>query len=292
MELQRDPATRPFRFGVYMSNVTSRKDLIAKCQRAEDLGYDVIGVADHLDMWAPFPAVMLAAEVTERPKVATTVLNAAFYNPSLLARDVMAAHRLTDERLELGLGTGYMRSEFDACGLAWPAAPQRVDHLERSIAEIRRRFAGPNGIPRPPLWVTGRGDRVLRIAAREAEIIGLTGFAPGNDGHKGDLANADGLAERVAYVRAHLGKRSSRVELNVLVWRVMVTTNRIAAASNLGPARSLTPDELLNVPTVLIGTPMQIGEQLVEFRERFGFSYITVRDYFLDEFAPVIAYLR
>jgi len=289
---------RPFRFGVYLTDVTDRVDFVDKCVRAEGYGFDVIGIADHLNMWAPFPSLMVAAEATGRTRIATAMLDTAFYNPTLLARDVATADRLTDGRLELGLGTGYQRSEFDAAGIRWPDARARVDHLEYTITVLRHLFADPDHQPRPvqwpapPLWLGGRGDRVLALAARYADIIGFTGFAPAADGGKGDLADFDGVAERVAYVRNRLGNRDRLVELNVLVWRTMVTPNRRAKAAEIDGVRGLSADQLLDVPTVLIGTEKQIAEQLIEYRERLGLTYFTVRDCNLDSFGPIIELLK
>lgn len=297
-ELNPDPAQRPFRFGVGMTAAASRRDWIDKCRKAEDLGYDVIGVADHLGMPAPFPSLMLAAEVTDRPRVATAVLNTSFYNPALLARDVAAADQLTDGRLEVGLGTGYRKVEFDAAGIPWPSPRQRVAHLEYTVTELQRCFTDPHHMPQPsqcpgpPISIGGRGNRVLALAASEADIIGFTGFAPGNEGDTAYLADVDGITERVEYVRALLGERISRVELNILVWRVVVTNNRRAEAERLEPMRTLSADQVLGVPTVLIGKAREIADQLAEHRERFGFSYITVGEYNLEPLSQVIELLK
>lgn len=291
MRICDNPVDRPLRFGVCLTARTSRKEFIEKCRTAEAMGYDVIGVVDHLGMWAPFPALMLAAEATERPRIATAVLNTAFYNAGLLARDVATMDLFTDGRFDLGLGTGYMRAEFEAAGLPCLDPRRRVDRLERMVTDLRRLLAGDDHRV-PPVWLAGRGDRLLALAVREADIIGFNGFAAGRDGIMGDLATVDGVAERVRYVRDLLGASLAAVELNLLVWRVIVTNDRRAAAERLGPARSLTVDELLQVPTVLIGTPAQIAEQLVEYRERFGFTYITVGEYNLEALASVIEVVR
>lgn len=290
--------TRGFRFGVYLTDVTSRAEFLDRCRRAEAYGYDTIGVADHLGMWGPFPAVMAAATATVRPRITTALLNAGFHNPTLLARDVATVDVLTGGRFDLGLGTGYERQEFETAGLAWPDPRRRVDHLAGTVARLREVFADPARLPRPvqrpgpPLWIGGRGDRLLALAAEHADIVGFTGFAATPDGRKGDLATVDGLAERVAHVRRHAGDRYPGLELNVLVWRVLVTPDRRGTAARLCPVRGLTASQLLDVPTVLVGTVAQIAAQLVEFRERLGISYFTVRDRNLDDFGPVIERLR
>lgn len=298
MGLNPNPADRPFRFGVGMTAAAKRKDWTDKCRKAEELGYDVIGVADHLGMPAPFPSLMLAAEVTQRPRLNTAVLNTGFYNPALLARDIGATDQLTDGRLEVGLGTGYLKSEFEAAGLPWPTPRQRVDHLEHTVRELQRFFGQADYQPRPaqwpypPLCIGGRGDRVLALAAQEADIISFTGFTSHNDGGTGYLTDIDGVAERVDFTTRLLGERIKQVEFNSFVWRVLITNDRRAEAARLEPMRRLSAEQMLNVPTVLIGTARQICDQLIEYRERFGFNYITVAEYNLEAMAPVIEILH
>src|SRR4051794_36827258 len=177
-----------------------RGDWVDKCRKAEDLGYDVIGVADHLGMPAPFPAAVLAGEATERVRLTTFVLNAAFYNPALLARDVAGTDQFIDGRLELGLGAGYVKAEFEEAGLPWLRAGKRLDHLEHTITELRRLFADPEYQPQPrqrpspPLLVGGWGDRTLRLAAKYADIIGFTGAAVDGEGKLAGLADASALS--------------------------------------------------------------------------------------------------
>lgn len=110
-------SSRLFRFGVNLLAPAPLDEWRAKCRRAEELGYDVILVPDHLGMPAPFPSLVAAAEVTERPRLGTFVLNAGFWNPTLLAREVATTDTLTGGRLELGLGTGYIPAEHDTAGL-------------------------------------------------------------------------------------------------------------------------------------------------------------------------------
>lgn len=297
MNVTAGPEERAFRFGVYITG-DSKEELTKKCRRAEAIGYDILGAPDHLGVMAPFPLLMLAASVTERPRLATAVLNAGFYNAALLARDVAATDAFSGGRLELGLGTGYIKADFDGAGLPWPTPSARVDHLEGLIAKVRQLLADPGHRPQPfqqpapPLWVAGWGNRVLALAARKADIIGFTGFGKGAYGYNTDLFDADTIMERVEYTRTLLGERLGEVELNIFVWRVVHTKDRRSVAGRIGPSRGLTTEQALRVPTVLTGTARQIAEQLYEYRERFGFSNITVGDYDLDALAPVIELLR
>ncbi|SFA79660.1 probable F420-dependent oxidoreductase, MSMEG_2516 family [Amycolatopsis marina] len=288
----------PFRFGVNMLVPTDRSGWVEKCRKAEEFGYDVVGVADHLGMPAPFPALVLAAEATERVRLNTFVLNAAFYNPALLAREVAGTDQFTEGRLELGLGAGYVQQEFETAGIPFERPGRRIDHLARTVTELERLFADPEYQPRPaqpsgpPLLLAGRGDRLLTLAARHAKIIGFTGAAAG-DGRFPRLDTAEGVDERVAFARKQLGDRADDVELNILVQRVAVTTDRRRTLEKLAEeAPDLTAEQLGEVPTILAGTPAQLAEQLRERRERFGFSYVTVLEDNLEKFAPVIELLR
>jgi probable F420-dependent oxidoreductase len=148
--------TRKFRFGVALSMLRSRVQWRDAVRRAEDLGYDVLHLPDHLATPAPFPALLLAAEMTNM-LVSPFVLNAGFYKPALLARDAAALDLLTDGRFELGLGAGYVKQEFEAADLAFPSARERVDHLAHTTHYLRQH------VPSVPIMVAGSGDRVLTL---------------------------------------------------------------------------------------------------------------------------------
>lgn len=292
---------RPFRFGASMVTPSTGDEWRKKCREAERIGYDVIVVADHLGMPAPFPALVAAAEATERPRVGTFVLNAGFWNPTLLAREVATTDALTGGRLELGLGTGYVKPEHDAAGLPWGTPGERVSHLRRTIEELDRLLGSeehqpqPLQKPRPPLLVGGNGDRMLRLAAEHADIAAFTGakVTPGDTSGKMSHLTPEELDERVATYRRLAAGRSEPAELNLLIQLVEVTDDRRAAIRPvLDHIPHLTEDAALGLPLLLVGTVRQIADQLRAQRERFGFSYITVLEPYFEAFGPVIEELR
>ncbi|MFJ9618990.1 LLM class F420-dependent oxidoreductase [Streptomyces noursei] len=292
---------RPFRFGVNMLTLDTGPAWREKCRRAEELGYDVLLVPDHLGWPSPFPALVAAAEATERPRVGTFVLNAGFWNPALLAREVATTDALTGGRLELGLGTGYVKAEHDAAGLPFGTPGQRVDHLERTVTELDRLLGDPEHLPRaaqrprPPLLIGGNGPRMLRLAARHAEIAAFTGGrqAPGRPEGTLELLPAEKVAASLAAYQEYAADRAEPAELNILVQRVLVAGDRRAAAREFAALPvGVDEEQALEVPTLLIGTPAQMADQLRERRERYGFSYITVLDPFLEAFAPVVEELK
>lgn len=308
---------RDFRFGFNFFDIASREDFTERCRRGERYGYDIALVPDHLGAPAPFPTMVAAADATERLRVGTLVLNAGFWNAHLLAREVATADRLTGGRVELGLGAGHMKWEFDAAGIAWEPFGARAERMARLIGELGGLFGGDGyerhrpvaehfglaplepvqrggfGGSGPPLLVGGTGDTVLRAAARYADIVGIAGAyqVKGEEPGTFRLGTAAEAEERVRFVREHAGERAAGIEWNVLVQHVQVTPDRRAEAERIRAERLpyLTAEEILDTPFVLLGTEAQIAEQLRERRERFGFSYVTVHAPFLDVLGPVIA---
>lgn len=283
----------PFRFAVNMLTPGSADEWRSRCRRAEELGYDLILVADHLGMPAPFPSLVAAAAATGRPRLGTFVLNAAFWNPVLLAREVTTTAALTGGRLELGLGTGYVPGEHERAGIPFLPPRERVDQLTRVVEELAGALKGAEGTPRVGLTIGGNGNRVLRLAARHADVMAFSGGR--FDGDAPTVLTAEELAERVE-VFAGFEKEAGRpvpVERNLLIQRVVVTEDRAAAAAEFAAVVPyLTEEQVLELPIVLLGTVREIADRVRALRERYGFSYFTVLDGAMEAFGPVLAELR
>ncbi|MEU9860279.1 TIGR03621 family F420-dependent LLM class oxidoreductase [Streptomyces sp. NPDC047971] len=282
----------PFRFAASMLTPGTGEEWRARCRRAEELGYDRILVPDHLGMPAPFPALVAAAEATTLPRVGTFVLNAGFWNPVLLAREVTTTVALTGGRLDLGLGAGYVREEHERAGIDFLPPGRRVDHLTRVVEELERILGSAEG-DRPPLLIGGNGDRVLRLAARHADVMAFTGGRTGSG--RVEVLSAEEMDERVATYR-RFEKEADRLapaELNLLLQRVVVTDDRAAAMAEFLPYVShLSEEEVPDLPLLAVGTVREIADQLRERRERYGISSLTVMDNAMEAFGPVIEELR
>lgn len=290
-------AERPFRFGVNLIAPAARGEWQDKCRRAEELGFDVVLVPDHLGFAAPFPAVVSAAEATSRVRVGTFTLNAAFYRPTLLAREVAGADQLTGGRLELGIGTGYVPDEFAAAGLPWPSNGQRVTHLVETVTAVRESLADPDYQPAPvqrpvPLLIGGNGDRVLRLAAQQADIVGFTGAGPGPEPGSLRLIGPDELTGRVAHVREAAGERFADLELNVLVQTVALTAGGPNTDLLAQWLPHLPADQRHRLPTLLTGSADEIADNLRKYRETYGISYVVVLEPSMAAMGEVIARLR
>lgn len=270
---------KDFRFGMSMRFFKSREALVEKVKRAEDVGFDVLCVPDHLGAAAPFPTLTAVAMVTTRLRLSMFVLNAAFYKPALLSRDVLDLEKLSDGRVEVGLGTGYVREEFEAAEIPYPSAGARVDHLEHMTTYLKQHH------PSTPIMIAGNGDRVLSIAARNADIIGLTGA------RVRDVS--DPFAERIEFVRNAAGDRFDSLELNLAITampRDGETEPDLKLTRRYSPG--LSDEEILSMPSVLSGSPREIADTLSAYREKYGVSFFTVQDNNIDNFSKVIAELR
>ncbi|MFF7975011.1 TIGR03621 family F420-dependent LLM class oxidoreductase [Streptomyces sp. NPDC007905] len=289
---------RPFRFGVNLLTPSPAAEWRATCRRAEELGYDVILVPDHLGTVAPFPALVAAAAATERPRLGTFVLNAGFWNPALLAREVAATDALTGGRLELGLGTGYVQSEHETAGLPFGSPRERVDHLRHTVEELDRLLGSRDHQPRPaqervPLLIGANGDRMLRLTAEHADIAAFTGARPGRATGTLEPLTAEELDERVTRYRASAAGRAEPAELNLLLQLVAVTDDPEPVLEPLLERQpQLTLEQALALPIVLVGPLDDVVARVRAQREQFGFSYLTVLEPYMEAFAPVMARLR
>jgi len=278
--------THPFRFGASISRIgPSRAAWRARAREVEDLGYDILQVPDHLGLAAPFPALVAAADVTSI-RLGTYVLNAGVLSPAYLARDVAATSRLTDGRLELGLGAGYVPEEFAAAGLPFGTPGSRLRKLEEVLTGMRELLAAEPDVPRPPVLVAGAGDRILTLAARTADIISFpitAGFGAGTP--------EQALAARVRRVREAAGEKIDEIELNLFVAGV---GQRVADIdlSVISAATGLPAEKLAELPGVLVGSAQQIADTLLRYREELGISYIGVLEDHMRAFAEVIPLLR
>jgi probable F420-dependent oxidoreductase len=306
---------KPFRFGVNVGRASSRAEWVEKARKLEDLGYSALTVPDHLaDLLAPMPALLSAAEATTRLRVGTNVLNNDFRHPVLVAREAATVDLLTDGRLQFGLGAGHMQSEHDQAGLRFDAGGTRVERLAEAVTIVKGllkgeqvTFAGrhyrvtnhtihppPVQRPHPPILIGGNGRRLLTLAAKEADIVGLSGITFRRGGAQPDLSGwrPAGVDARVQLMREAAGDRYDRLELNALVQRVVVTDDRRQAAEELTHRwTQLSPEEILQSPYVLIGTLDQLVEDLQARRERWGISYYVIFEPYIDVFAPVVARL-
>ncbi len=307
------PHARKFHFGVQIGSATSRKDWLQKVKKAEDIGFTTIAMPDHFsEQLGPIPALMTVAE-NSNLRLGTLVLDNDYKHPVVLAKEAATIDLLSEGRVELGIGAGWMRTDYEMSGIPYDAPSVRVDRFEEGLKVLKGAFAeGPFSFegkhytitnydgqpkpvqkPHPPFLIGAGGKRMLTIAAREADIIGINPNL--RAGEVSVEAGRDGAPERadlkLAWVREAAGNRFDEIEFQSLVYIGVVTDDRKGQAENFAPAFGLTTEEALEAPNALVGTVEQICEDLRARRERWGLSYYTLGEWVMDDLAPVVEQL-
>lgn len=305
---------RGFRFGVQVSKETTAKGWAELARRTEATGYEVLTMPDHFtDQLAPVPALMAAASATTTLRVGALVFDNDYKHPVVLAKELATIDLLSDGRLDIGLGAGWMISDYEEAGMPYDSPKVRIDRFIEGVAVIRGAMAeGPfsfsgdhytitnyNGQPkpiqaRPPLLIGGGGKRVLTYAAREADIIGINGtLTAGVVGPEAlSTMTAESVDEKVAIVAAAGAHRINDIEMNIRTFFVKVTNDRTATVEGISSMFGVSKDMIDASPFALIGSVEECIEQLLERRERWGFSYTIVGAENIDECAPIVAALR
>ena len=304
---------RPFRFAIIARWAGGGTRWREFARRAEGQGYDTLLVTDHLGkQLAPIPAMMAAADATERLRVGSFVFANDYRNPVLLAKEIATIDVISGGRVDLGIGAGWSIGDYRQLGIAYEAPAVRVARFEEATLLLDRLLRGetvdhegehyhlraarvlpvPFQKPRPPFMIGGGGVRVLRFAARHAEIVS---FIPSFDVRgrpKLDTLRERSFAERIALYRRAAGARASDVDLNIWLLDAGVTdTARDFRRAALTSAKR-GANALAGFPFLLYGSRSSLREQLRERRERLGVNYISVPGQALDEFAPVVQELR
>ena len=305
---------RPFRFGLQCKGPADGAGWAELARKAEDLGWSVLTVADHFDEgMAPIPALMAAAGATTTIRLGTMVLANDYRHPVVVAKEAATVDLLSGGRFELGIGAGWTTKDYEEAGFPLERPGIRIARLAEAIEVIRGLWSeGPftfggdhyritemDGLPKPaqpagpPIVIGGGGERILRLAARHADVIGLNvNLAAGVIDER---AFPDGVPDvtdrKLGWIRESAGDRFDAIELQVRVHLAMVTDTRSAVIDELSPAFGLTPEQAAETPHALIGTHSEICDQLIERRERWGISYLGMSGDQLDAFAPVIARL-
>jgi len=306
-------AQHKFRFAVQTSSGRTREEWAEKARKVESLGYSTLLIPDHFnDQLAPMPAMMAAADATTTLRVGSLVLDNDYKHPLVHAKEAATIDVLSGGRLEFGLGAGWMRTDYDASGMVYDPPGVRISRFKEGLTVIKGllgegpvNFAGTyytitnhEGTPKPvqkplPILVGGGGKRVLSIAAREANIVGINfnleqGAVNRTTMQTGGAGSTD---EKIGWIRAAAGSRFDELELNVTVFVAIVTDDQAGMAERVAPGFGMSPAEVLDSPHALIGSVDQIVETLQARREHYGISYVAFSGDGFDRLAPVVARL-
>jgi probable F420-dependent oxidoreductase len=299
----------PFRFAVQQASAKSGERWIALARRAESLGYDVLVMPDHLGrQLSPFAALSAAAAATTRLRVGAFVFANDYRHPLILAREAASLDLLSNGRLEIGLGAGWKTSDYRQLGMEYNPASKRIDRLAEATPLIKRLLAGetvthrgehyqldrasvgvePVQKPRPPLAIGAGGPRMLELAAREADIVGLV---PGFDAH-GRIhlrqATESATARKIALIRDAAGDRFERLEINMWLGDAGLVGSGNSLVGSVAAAARWAPTAIYGSPYLLYGTLDSVRERLLRRRDKFGISYYTIPGHAMESMAPLV----
>jgi probable F420-dependent oxidoreductase len=316
-------ARRPFRFGMMGEHVRTAQELTDTARAAEETGYATFLLRDHFieepfgHQLAPLTALATAAAVTRNLRIGSMVFAHDYRHPVLLAKEVATLDQLSGGRFELGLGAGFSRPEYEQAGMTFDPPAARVRRFAETLAVLKGLFADPpltfSGEhhtitdldsfpkpaqrPHPPILIGAGGRRMLTIAAREADSIGILtasivdGALQSKD-PRGMLAGS--IAERIGWIRDAAGARFDGIELSLFCSVVLTEGSREDAAEQLARTRGwqdVRVDDVLAMPSVYIGTLDRVVDEMIERRERYGISYHIVLDQHLHTVAPLVVRL-
>jgi len=319
--------TRPFRFGVQSFHANSGKAWAEQAVTAERLGYSTFHLADHiigagpalertnhpLQNLAAVPAMAYAAAVTSQIKIGCRVFCIDYHLPVVLIKEAMTIDLLSDGRLELGLGAGWLADEYQAIGLSMDSPGQRIDRL-RHVVEATKAYAGPDqlaidnadiqwrefeGTPNafasrtPPIMIGGGSPKVLRLAGEVADIVSLNfNNRKGVIGPDGvQKSTAEETAKKLRWIKEGAGDRFDQLELEIGAYFTFVTEDKAPIVAGFAQNFGTSPEAMLEHPHALFGSVDEICETLEHRREQYGISYVTVGHASMESFAPVVARL-
>jgi probable F420-dependent oxidoreductase len=306
---------RPFRFLADIHEIVPGAELAARARRAEQMGYHALVLPDHLlAQVSPVVAMATVAAATSTLRVSAFVLNNDLRHPAVLAQDIASIDVLSGGRVDVAIGAGWNKPEYDAIGIAFDPAPVRQARLDESITVLKGLFSGspfsfagehytitdytaapvPVQRPHPPFFIGGGGRRTLTLAGREADIVGLAPRILANSRVDAASLTLAAAREKIGWVREAAGARFESLEFNIYpsTWPVTITGDlRAEARRVIDSLRSrtgveLTEDEVIDSPHLFIGSVDRLVEKFLQLREELGISSIMLGE--IDELAPVL----
>ena len=303
--------SRPFRFGFSLDGLDGPEAIAMRARRAEDMGYSSVVMTDHFDdRHGPLVAMTAVALATSSLKVGTLVLANDYRHPAVLAKELASLDVVSCGRLEIGVGAGWMASDYEQAGLGFDRPGVRIERLDEAVTVLEGcfgegpfDFAGdhytikgldsqpkPVQTPRPPLLMAGGGHRMLALAGRRADIVGINPSLHSGaiDEHAGPTATAEATDAKLAVVREAAGNRFGDLELQTRVHLAVITDDAHGLASAAAPAFGITAEQALASPHALVGTVDECVGTIESWRERWGISYVSFMGSSAEAMAPVV----
>ncbi len=306
---------RSFKFGVQISRKPeSFSEFCEIGRKAEDLGYFSVGIPDHLggDQYSPIAGLTAMAMATRHITVGSFVLCNDFRHPLILAQEIATLNIISGGRVEVGVGAGWKDSDYVSSGIAKEKASIRIAKLEETLKILKLALSGSNfgfegeyyriedasvpneeGLARPRILVGGGGPKMLRLACKYGDVVGVNAnLSAGSVGPELVAeVGPEAFEKRVDIVKSELGERISDVDIQALTFIVKIGDDADEFIDEMAPMFGVTGDVARSVPIVVTGSKDRVIEGLLERRERYGFNYFVVHDDELEQFAPMVEVL-
>lgn len=300
----------PIRFSASLGQLPTDQ-LIATAQRAEELGYAAVTIPDHFDdQPAPLIGLTAAAVATSTIRLLPLVLANDYREPVVLAKELASLDALSGGRLEFGIGAGWMTDDYEFAGISNDSPGTRIRRLSESVDIVTALLNGERvdvdgefysvhgelGQPHPvqaggiPLMLAGGKQKMLTLAGEKADIIGINpGLTAGViDERAGQDATLERTDQKIAWVKEGAGDRFDSLTLQTRIHLAMITDDREAVAREMAPLLGISAEEALDSPHSLVGSVEQIVDEVQRWRDRWGFTYVSIDAEQLEDFAPVL----
>lgn len=306
----------PFHFLADVREIVPGPELAQRARRAEELGYHALVVPDHLmNQLSPVVALTAVAAATNTLRVSAFVLNNDLRHPAVLAQDLAALDVISQGRLDVAIGAGWNKPEYEAIGLTFDSAPVRQARLAEAITVIKQCLSGESFSfegehyritnhtgqasvqrPHPPVMIGGGGRRTLTLAAQTANIVGLAPRVTANGLDPRSLT-LEATREKLTWVAQAAGDRYPELEFNVYPsgWPPILTNDlsgevaSVIAGLRQRTGVELSEQEVLDSPHLFIGSVERLAEKFQQLRAELGIGSFMVGD--LGELEPVVAKL-
>jgi probable F420-dependent oxidoreductase len=267
--------------------------------RAEALGFDSLWLSDHLFLdiakyggsadpqgaYEPIATIAALAGRVTRARLGTLVLCEALRPPTVLAKSLATLDRITGGRLDVGLGAGWYEPEYEAIGMTMPTPGVRIRRLREATEVICSllggdaltydgEFFGASGArvdppalqrPRPPVFLGGKGDRLIATAVEVSDGWN-TCWVWTPDGYRERLEVVERACEAV-------GRDPSTVWRSLGLY-ALVGESDADLVARFDDLRAATPSGVLDGVTLaewrvgrLVGTVEQVREQAAQWEE-------------------------
>ncbi len=292
----------PFRFGVQIHSlpVDSWQDDV---RHIESMGYDSLFVPDHFgDQWDPTTALAGIAAATDRLNVGSLVYDIDYRHPVVFAKAAATLQVMSAGRHLFGIGAGWMESDYIEAGMQYDRPGIRISRLDEALQIIksmweneRTTFDGEHystkeiataadlqGQPRPPILIGGGGPRVLRLAGRHADIVGINPKLVEGKVTKDTPADSapERILEKIGWVKegaAQAGRNPDDIEFNSLTFVTAIGDNVDGLRAGLAQSSGMTVDQVADCPLFLTGSAQEIRERLETRREQTGISFVVIQ---------------